>query len=107
MILDSILKCLGNLTPSQRKVLAKEIIGTDFFLALLISRFISNEKPRLKTFIGFDTNVYEELMLLIASHPKMEKASKKTLQTIENCIYNWLTNDESLDHYQVYDAFGF
>lgn len=107
MVLDDVLKSLGNLAPGQRKVLAKDIISTDFFLALLVSGFINSEKPRLKTLVGFDTAMYEDLMILITHHPRIENITKKAITNIENSLYEWLSTGTLVSHYEVYDAFGF
>jgi hypothetical protein len=101
------LKIVSNLTASQRKNLATEMVATDFFLALIISGIIENEKARLKTFMGFDTDLYQDLMFLIALHPKMKNSPKKILMEIENHIFNWLTTSKSVTHHEIYSAFCF
>lgn len=104
MVLDDVLKCLNGSAPSQRKVLAKKIIGTDFFLAVLIAKFISHEQDRLKTLLGFDTDMYEALMALIGLHPDMEISTKKRLQHIENHVHKWMTAGDDVDHYEVHEV---
>lgn len=104
MVLDDVLKCLNGSSPSQRKVLAKKIIGTDFFLAVLIAKFISHEQDRLKTLLGFDTDMYDALMALIGIHPDMEKSTRKRIQHIENHVYQWMTAGDDVDHYEVHEV---
>lgn len=104
MVLDDVLKCLGGSSPNQRKVLARQIIVTDFFLTTLIATYISHEQARLKTLLAFDTEMYETLIALIDIHPDMEISTKKKLQHIENHVYKWMTAGDAVDHHEVYEV---